>query len=87
MVQHNTVSVSRLKDHLSDILNRAAYGQERIVISSHGKPKAVVIGMEDFRRLEHIEELEDAIAAWEALHDHQLGATKSWEEIKAELLG
>ena len=81
------VSVSGLKDSLSELLNRAAYGQERIIVSSHGKPKAAVIGMEDLRRLERLEELEDALAAWEALQAHQVGTTRTWEEVKAELLG
>ena len=80
------VSVSGLKDALSSFLNRAAYGQERIVVSSHGKPKAAIIGMEDLERLERVEEMQDALAAWEALQAHQVGATDPWEEIKAELL-
>ena len=49
-----SVSVSALKDALSEFLNRAAYGQERIVVSSRGKPKAAVIGMDDLQRLEQV---------------------------------
>lgn len=41
------VSVSQVKAALSEYLNRAAYGRERIVISSRGKPKAAIIGMDD----------------------------------------
>lgn len=80
-----SVSVSALKDALSEFLNRAAYGQERIIVSSRGKPKAAVIGMDDLRRLEQVEELEDALAAWEALAAHQKGETVSWADLKAEL--
>jgi prevent-host-death family protein len=36
----DVVSVSKLKDALSEYLNRAAYGVERIVVASRGKPKA-----------------------------------------------
>jgi len=77
-----TVSVSQLKSNLSEYLNRAAYGRERIVIASRGKPKAAVIGMEDLLRLE---ELEDALAAREALAAYEAGETTSWEDVKAEL--
>ena len=77
-----TVSVSQLKNNLSEYLNRAAYGRERIVIASRGKPKAVVICMEDLLRLE---ELEDALAAREALAAYEAGETTSWEDVKAEL--
>jgi prevent-host-death family protein len=48
------VSVSELKRDLSEIVNRAAYGKDRIVVMSRGKPKAAVIGMEDLRLLESL---------------------------------
>lgn len=78
------VSVSQVKAALSEYLNRAAYGRERIVISSRGKPKAAMIGIDDLRRLE---ELEDALAAVEALEAYEAGDTVPWDQIKAELAG
>jgi prevent-host-death family protein len=71
-----TVSVSELKNALSEILNRAAFGRERIVVASRGRPKAAVISIED---------LEDALAAHEALEAYQAGETGPWEQVKAEL--
>lgn len=76
------ISVSEMKDTLSEVLNRAAYGQERIVIASRGKPKAAVISVED---LELLEELEDALAVREALEEYERGETVSLEELIAEL--
>jgi prevent-host-death family protein len=81
---YNGPSVSQVKAALSEYLNRAAYGRERIVISSRGKPKAAMIGIDDLRRLE---ELEDALAAVEALEAHESGETVPWDQIKAELTG
>jgi len=78
----NTVSVRRLKDDLSEYLNRAAYGGERIIVTSHDKPKAAVISVPD---LELLEELEDARAAREALAAYQAGDTVPWEQAKAEM--
>ena len=78
------ISVSKAKAKLSEYLNRAAYGRERIVIQSRGKPKAAIIGIED---LERFEELEDAMAAAGALEAFQAGETVPWEQIKAEILG
>jgi prevent-host-death family protein len=75
-------SITELKNALSEFLNRAAYGQERIIVASRGKPKAAVISIKDLRLLE---ELEDALAASEALEAHAAGETMSWEEAKAEL--
>lgn len=79
----SVVSVSRLKDALSEYLNRAAYGGERIVVASRGKPKAAVISVAD---LERLEELEDAQAAREALAAHQAGETVPYEDFRAELV-
>ena len=77
------VSVSKLKDALSEYLNRAAYGGERIVVASRGKPKAAVISVADLQRLE---ELEDAQAAREALAAYQKGETAPYKEYRAELV-
>jgi len=78
----STTSISELKSALSEFLNRAAYGRERIIVASRGKPKAAVISIEDLRRLE---ELEDALAAHEALEAHEGGETTPWDEVKGEL--
>ena len=78
------VSVSELKDGLSEFINRAAFGHERIVILSRGKPKAAVIGVRD---LERLEDLEDAQAARDTLAAHQAGETIPWEQVKADLAG
>ena len=77
-----TTSISELKSALSEFLNRAAYGRERIIVASRGKPKAAVISIEDLRWLE---ELEDALAAREALEAHEAGETAPWDEVKMEL--
>jgi prevent-host-death family protein len=76
------ISVSEMKDTLSEVLNRAAYGRERIVIASRGKPKAAVISLDD---LELLEEWEDALAAHEALEEYERGETISLRELIAEL--
>ena len=33
------ISVGEMKDTLSEVLNRAAYGRERIIVASRRKPK------------------------------------------------
>lgn len=76
------ISISKIKDSLSEYINRAAYAGERIIILSRGKPKAAVVSLED---LERLEELEDALAAAEALDAYEAGETIPWEQVKAEL--
>jgi prevent-host-death family protein len=72
----STTSISELESALSEFLNRAPYGRERIIVSSRDKPKAAVIGIEDLRRLE---ELKGALAAHEALEAYEAGETTSWK--------
>ncbi|NOR83771.1 MAG: type II toxin-antitoxin system prevent-host-death family antitoxin [Ardenticatenales bacterium] len=76
------VSVSDAKTSFSKLINRAAYGRERIVLTSHGQPKAALVSMDDLRRLE---ELEDAQAVSDALAEHERGETITLAELEAEL--
>ena len=49
------VSLAQARDRLSALVNDAAHGGQRIVLSSRGRPKAALIGMEDLERLERAE--------------------------------
>ena len=46
------VSIGTVKRDISELVNRVAYGGERIVLTSRGKPKAALVSVEDYRRLE-----------------------------------
>lgn len=46
------VSVGQLKKDLSAILNQVAYRGERVIVESRGRPKAVLISVEELERLE-----------------------------------
>lgn len=58
------VSIGRVKRDISDLVNRVAYGGERIVLTSRGKPKAALVSVEDYERLEQ-ERVGQVIAQWE----------------------
>lgn len=45
------VGIRRARDILGDLVSRAQYGNERIVIVRHGKQAAALIGMKDIERL------------------------------------
>ncbi len=49
-------SVSKIKADFSEYVNRVAYGRERVIIMSRGKPKAVLMSFEDFHRFEALED-------------------------------
>jgi prevent-host-death family protein len=46
------VSMTDLRQNLGDLVNRAAYGGERVILVSRGQPRAAIIGIEELRRLE-----------------------------------
>ena len=45
------VSIGQVKRDISELVNRVAYGGERIVLTSRNKPKAVLVSIEDYQRL------------------------------------
>ena len=49
------VSIGRVKRDVSDLVNRVAYGGERIILTSRGKPKAALVSMDDLERLRQAE--------------------------------
>lgn len=48
----STISLTDLKQNMGEIINRAAYGNERIIILSRGKPRAALINIQELERLE-----------------------------------
>ena len=64
------LNVSKAREEFPEVVNRAAYGKERTIVSRRGKDLAAVIPIEDLRLLERLVQeemdridLEDARAA------------------------
>jgi prevent-host-death family protein len=49
------VSIGQVKREISQLLNRVAFGDDRIVLTSRGKPKAVIVSLEDYERIQQTE--------------------------------
>ena len=56
------LNVSKAREEFPDVLNRAAYGHERTIVSRRGKDLAAVIPMDDLRLLERLAREADAVA-------------------------
>lgn len=48
------LNVSKAREEFPEIVNRAAYGNERTIVSRRGKDLAAVIPIEDLRLLERL---------------------------------
>lgn len=46
------IPVTRAREELADLINRVAYGHERIVLTRHSKPVACIVPPEDLAQLE-----------------------------------
>jgi prevent-host-death family protein len=46
------VSMSEARQQLARLVNRVAYGGERIMLEAHGEPKAALVSIEDLERLQ-----------------------------------
>lgn len=47
------VSIGRVKRDISELVNRVAYGGERIILTSRGRPKAALVSLGDYEHLKH----------------------------------
>lgn len=77
------ISTAKARDQFSDIINRARYRGERIILTRRGKPVAAVVPIED---LEVLEKMEDRIDVEEA--EKRLASDEPripWEEVKRAL--
>jgi len=51
-----TVGIAEIKRSISTLVNRVAFGQERVILTSRGRPKAALLSLEDLRKLEALEQ-------------------------------
>jgi prevent-host-death family protein len=98
MADVTEVSIGQVKRDISELVNRVAYGGERIVLTSRGKPKAALVSLEDFKRLVQSREVsDDKWQAWLEESDRlskdilarrkgvPIDADAAWRAARAEL--
>jgi len=77
-----TMTTVEAREHFSDMLNRTAYGKERIVVTRRGRELAAILPVEDLRLLEELEDRSDVREALKALEEP---GEISMEDLKKEL--
>lgn len=61
------IDSSSARESFTDVVNRAHYGHERLVVQRHGRDLAAMISMDDLSLLERaLEEAEDRVDVAEA---------------------
>ena len=76
------MSTAKLRSNLSEAINRAAYGGERIVLKRRGKSVAAIVPIDDVELLEELENEADIRAVRKARKEK---GGVPLEKIKARL--
>ena len=76
------IGVADIRANLADVINRVAYGGERIVLQRRGKQVLAVVPMEDLELLNTMEDRADVKAALKARKEK---GGVPLEKIKARL--
>lgn len=79
------VPTAEVRRNLADLLNRVAYGRERVVVTRHGKGIAALVPVEDLDLLERIRSFAARKDVQEALRELDAEDTVSWGELREEL--
>ncbi len=58
------ISIGQIKRDISELVNRVAYGGERIILTSRGRPKAALVSLEDYEKLRQNEAGASQRTAW-----------------------
>ncbi len=79
------VSTADARRNLADLVNRVAYGKERVVLTRHGKQLCALVPIEDLSFLEKIHGAVERRDIADAQTDFDQGATILWPDLKREL--
>jgi len=81
----NRMNASEARHEFAEVINRAAYRGERIILHRRGKDVAAIISVEDLALLERLEDEQDVKAARAALREAQKKGTKPLSVLMDEL--
>jgi prevent-host-death family protein len=77
--------ITDARDDLAEVVNRVAYGHERVRLTRRGKPLAAVVSIEDVELLEQLDDQADVDAMRQALADPANAEPIPWEQVRADL--
>jgi prevent-host-death family protein len=79
------ISTAEARKNLADLVNRVAYGKERVVLTRHGKQLCALVPIEDLSFLDRIREMAGQHDIADALGEKDAGQAVGWSDLKREL--
>jgi prevent-host-death family protein len=81
------VTTAEARKQFAELVNRAAYGKERVRLTRRGRTLAVLVPVEDAEALEALEDARDAAAARKVLRAIRERREKlvPWEKLKSDV--
>jgi len=79
------VTTAEARKNMAELLNRAAYGKERFVVTRHGKELVAIVPLEEVTLLDRLRTLlssKDCEAALAAMHESE---PQQWDEVRRDL--
>ncbi len=80
-----TVSMAQAKSHLSELVGRAAYHDERFVLERRGRPLAILLGVNEYERLRALESSGIASSLPPALRQRQARLLTQAQALREQL--
>jgi prevent-host-death family protein len=77
------IPITEARENFAEMINRAAYGHERVRLTRRGKPEAAIISAEELDYFETLEDAQDVLLAREAMADP--APSVPWSEVKTRL--
>ncbi|MBA3308231.1 MAG: type II toxin-antitoxin system Phd/YefM family antitoxin [Chloroflexi bacterium] len=79
------ISVTDARDDFAELVNRVAYGKDRVIISRRGRKLAAIVPVSDVALLELLDDELDLMAARAALADPANSEALDWKDAQGEL--
>jgi prevent-host-death family protein len=80
-----TISTVEAREQFSEIVNRAAYGKERVILTRRGKALAAIVPIEDVKLIEELEDRLDLEEARAALAEAREKGSVPLDKVIADL--
>jgi prevent-host-death family protein len=79
------VTTAEARRHIAELVNRAAYGGERFVVTRHGKELVAIVPLGEVTLLDRLRRLLEAREYDAALREVRESGAVAWDDVRREL--